>query len=162
MFSTVGPVDKIHHARPFMSTWPTRLVATEACKQVDRSTREDSGDSVKGGRPVAHTNSHKDGVHVITWPELLVNFNIRKIHEKYSVRLPAHVSHRVHGRPVLERRICSPKTMPLHCGAHHLPLAGLDLVCEGYTPSACISQGFARVGEGRNGQLHQFQNLHDP
>ncbi|KAF8184385.1 hypothetical protein K438DRAFT_1544545, partial [Mycena galopus ATCC 62051] len=88
MFSTVGHMDKIHHARPFMSTWATRLVATEARKQVGRATREDSGDSVKGGRPVARTNGRKDGVHVITWPELLANFNIKKIHEKYSVRLP--------------------------------------------------------------------------
>ncbi|KAF8212894.1 hypothetical protein K438DRAFT_2167933 [Mycena galopus ATCC 62051] len=88
MFSTTGPADKSHHACPFMSTWATRLVATEARKQIGRATRENSDDEEKGGRPVARTNGRKDDVHVITWPELLANFNMKKIHEKYSVRLP--------------------------------------------------------------------------
>ncbi|KAJ7697216.1 hypothetical protein B0H17DRAFT_1197615 [Mycena rosella] len=44
MFATAGPVDQSHHARPFISTWATRLVAFEGRKQVSRSARNDPDD----------------------------------------------------------------------------------------------------------------------
>ncbi|KAJ7876170.1 hypothetical protein B0H14DRAFT_3083190 [Mycena olivaceomarginata] len=64
MFSTSGSIDEIHHARPFILTWATRLVAAQACKQVGPRT------------------------HVVTWSQLLVNFNLNSIHTKYSICLP--------------------------------------------------------------------------
>ncbi|KAF8143043.1 hypothetical protein K438DRAFT_2111093, partial [Mycena galopus ATCC 62051] len=88
MFSTVGSPETIHHARPFMSTWATRLVAAEARKQVGRATRNDPDDPDHRTRFVAHTNGRREGAHVVTWPDLLQNFNLKSIHEKYSVRLP--------------------------------------------------------------------------
>ncbi|KAF8171560.1 hypothetical protein K438DRAFT_1773116 [Mycena galopus ATCC 62051] len=38
MFSATDEAADIRHARPFMSTWATRLVASEARKQVGRGT----------------------------------------------------------------------------------------------------------------------------
>ncbi|KAJ7791045.1 hypothetical protein B0H14DRAFT_2396005 [Mycena olivaceomarginata] len=76
MFSTSGSIDKIHHARPFISTWATRLVAAQARKQVDRATRDDPDDPDSHTCFVAHTNGRKAGVHVVTWSQLLANFNL--------------------------------------------------------------------------------------
>ncbi|KAK6992358.1 hypothetical protein R3P38DRAFT_3331169 [Favolaschia claudopus] len=44
MFSTAEAAAAIHHARPFISTWATQLVATEARKQIGRATVDDSED----------------------------------------------------------------------------------------------------------------------
>jgi hypothetical protein len=88
MFSTSGSIDEIHHARPFISTWATRLVAAQARKQVDRATRDDPDDPDSRTRFVARTNGRKAGAHVITWSQLLANFNLNSIHTKYSIRLP--------------------------------------------------------------------------
>jgi hypothetical protein len=41
MFSTTREASTIHHARPFLSTWAAKLVATEARKQIGRATRDD-------------------------------------------------------------------------------------------------------------------------
>ncbi|KAJ6601767.1 hypothetical protein DFH09DRAFT_1020041 [Mycena vulgaris] len=86
MFSTSGPADRIHHARPFMSTWATRLVAVEARKQVGRATRNDPDDPDDLTRLRAHSNGRKN-VHVVTWPELLRHFNLKWIETKYGIRL---------------------------------------------------------------------------
>ncbi|KAJ7743227.1 hypothetical protein DFH07DRAFT_869910 [Mycena maculata] len=88
MFATTGPVDQSHHARPFISTWAARTVAVEARKQVGRATRDDQDDPSSRTRLVAHTNGRKVDVHVVTWPELLANFNLQHIHAKYNIKLP--------------------------------------------------------------------------
>ncbi|KAJ7023352.1 hypothetical protein C8F04DRAFT_1048051 [Mycena alexandri] len=87
MFSTSGPENQSSHARPFMSTWATRLVASEARKQIGRATRDDPE------RPDEHTrfrasSNARTNAHVVTWPELLANFSMAKIHAKYCIRLP--------------------------------------------------------------------------
>ncbi|KAJ7478914.1 hypothetical protein FB451DRAFT_1338652 [Mycena latifolia] len=87
MFSTSGPGDQINHARPFISTWATRLVAAEARKQVGRATRDDPDDPEDHTRLRARSNSRKKA-HVVTWPELLRHFNLKWIESKYCLRLP--------------------------------------------------------------------------
>ncbi|KAJ7896307.1 hypothetical protein B0H14DRAFT_3853697 [Mycena olivaceomarginata] len=92
MFSTSGSIDEIHHARPFISAWATRLVAAQARKQADRATRDDPDNPDSRTRFVARTNGRKAGAHVVTWSQLLANFNLNSIHTKYSTsegRLPA-------------------------------------------------------------------------
>ncbi|KAJ7807578.1 hypothetical protein B0H13DRAFT_1928946 [Mycena leptocephala] len=56
MFATSGPVDQSNHARPFISTWATRLVALEARKQVGRATKDDPNDPDTQTRFRAHSN----------------------------------------------------------------------------------------------------------
>ncbi|KAJ7751643.1 hypothetical protein B0H16DRAFT_1766472 [Mycena metata] len=87
MFSTAGPENEINHARPFMSTWAARLVASEARKQVGRATRDDPDRPEEHSRFRASSNG-RTNAHVVTWPELLANFSITKIHAKYCLRLP--------------------------------------------------------------------------
>lgn len=80
MFSTSGPVDESNHARPFISTWATRLVAAEARKQIGRATRDDPEDPEARVQLRATSNGRR-AAHVVTWKELLQN-------TKYSIRLP--------------------------------------------------------------------------
>ncbi|KAJ7138817.1 hypothetical protein C8R46DRAFT_1320848 [Mycena filopes] len=87
VFATSGPADQSNHARPFMSTWATRLVAAEARKQVGRATRDDPERPDEHARFRAQSNQRTDA-QTVTWPALLANFSLAKIHTKYSVRLP--------------------------------------------------------------------------
>ncbi|KAJ7931857.1 hypothetical protein B0H13DRAFT_1857510 [Mycena leptocephala] len=56
MFATSGLINQSNHARPFMSTWATRLVALEARKQVGRATRDDLNDPDNLTRFRAHSD----------------------------------------------------------------------------------------------------------
>ncbi|KAJ6528948.1 hypothetical protein B0H19DRAFT_902946, partial [Mycena capillaripes] len=87
MFSTAGPPDEIHHARPFISTWAVRLVAAQARRQVGRATRDDPDDPEDYTRLRAHSNE-RTGAHVVSWKELLSNFNMKHLNKKFCVRLP--------------------------------------------------------------------------
>ncbi|KAJ7799790.1 hypothetical protein B0H13DRAFT_1673295, partial [Mycena leptocephala] len=87
MFATSGPVNQSNHARPFMSTWATRLVALEARKQVGRATKDDPNDPDTQTRFRAHSND-RTNAKVISWPELLSHFNLKWIESKYCIRLP--------------------------------------------------------------------------
>ncbi|KAJ7162019.1 hypothetical protein C8R46DRAFT_1282301 [Mycena filopes] len=87
MFATSGPADQSNHARPFMSTWAVRLVAAEARKQVGRATRDDPERPDEHARFQAQSNK-RTNAETVTWPMLLANFNLTKIHTKYSIRLP--------------------------------------------------------------------------
>ncbi|KAF8131736.1 hypothetical protein K438DRAFT_1998825 [Mycena galopus ATCC 62051] len=58
----------IRHARPFMSTWATRLVASEARKQVGRVTVDDPEDPESRVQLRASSNGRgNSAAHVITW-----------------------------------------------------------------------------------------------
>ncbi|KAJ7716863.1 hypothetical protein B0H16DRAFT_1338536, partial [Mycena metata] len=88
MFATTGPVDQSNHARPYLSTWATRLVACEGRKQVGRATRDDPDDPNRRVQLRAQTNGRRANAHVVTWTELLSNFNLKWIASKYCIRLP--------------------------------------------------------------------------
>ncbi|KAJ7689627.1 hypothetical protein B0H17DRAFT_1180201 [Mycena rosella] len=66
MFATTGPADQIHHARPFISTWATRLFAFEGRKQVGRSAQNDPDDPERRDNLRAQTNGRKEGVEFCT------------------------------------------------------------------------------------------------
>ncbi|KAJ7762259.1 hypothetical protein B0H16DRAFT_1884208 [Mycena metata] len=87
MFSTSGPENHSNHARPFMSTWAVRLVANEARKQIGRATRDDPDRPDEHARFRASSNA-RTNAHVVTWPELLANLSMAKIHSKYCIHLP--------------------------------------------------------------------------
>ncbi|KAJ7796096.1 hypothetical protein B0H14DRAFT_2390994 [Mycena olivaceomarginata] len=88
MFSTTDPtLNEIHHARPFISTWAVNLVAAEARRQVGRATRDDLDDPEDHTRLRARTNG-RSGAHVVSWKELLSNFSMKSIHNKFRVRVP--------------------------------------------------------------------------
>ncbi|KAJ7928678.1 hypothetical protein B0H13DRAFT_1860252 [Mycena leptocephala] len=87
MFATSGPVNQSNHARPFMSTWATRLVALEARKQVGRATKDDPNDPDTQTRFRAHSND-RTNAKVISWLELLSHFNLKWIESIYCIRLP--------------------------------------------------------------------------
>ncbi|KAJ7692758.1 hypothetical protein B0H17DRAFT_933727, partial [Mycena rosella] len=87
MFCTTGEPSDIHHARPFMSTWATRLVAAEARKQTLQATKEDPDDPESRVRLRASTNGRgHPSVHVVTWKDFK-NFSIDTISNKYWVKL---------------------------------------------------------------------------
>ncbi|KAJ7687510.1 hypothetical protein B0H17DRAFT_1300716 [Mycena rosella] len=88
MFATTRPADQIHHARPFISTWATRLVAFEGRKQVGHSARNDPDDPERRDNLRAQTNGRKEGVEVVSWPAVLSHFNLRHIGTQYCIRLP--------------------------------------------------------------------------
>ncbi|KAK6996216.1 hypothetical protein R3P38DRAFT_3329591 [Favolaschia claudopus] len=88
MFSTADSPDKINHARPFLSTWATRLVAFEGRKQIGRATRDNPADPERHAQLRAHTNGRNTKAHVVTWKELLSNFKLSSLAAQYSVRLP--------------------------------------------------------------------------
>ncbi|KAJ7763539.1 hypothetical protein DFH07DRAFT_956350 [Mycena maculata] len=87
MFCTSGEASEIHHARPFMSTWATRLVAAEARRQILLSTKDDPADPDSRVQLRASTNGRsKTSVHVVTWNDFK-NFSIKRIAERYQVKL---------------------------------------------------------------------------
>ncbi|KAJ7680041.1 hypothetical protein B0H17DRAFT_1015198 [Mycena rosella] len=88
MFATAGPADQIHHARPFISTWATHLVAFEGRKQVGRSARNDPDDPEHRDNLRAQTNGRKEGVEVVSWPAVFSHFNLRHIGTQYCIQLP--------------------------------------------------------------------------
>ncbi|KAJ7172952.1 hypothetical protein C8R43DRAFT_1119774 [Mycena crocata] len=87
MFSTAGTVDDIHHARPYISTWATRLVGVEARKQVGRATRDDPDDPDGRSQLRASSNGRREA-RVVSWRELLSHFNLKWIETKYCIKLP--------------------------------------------------------------------------
>ncbi|KAJ7815739.1 hypothetical protein B0H14DRAFT_3111793 [Mycena olivaceomarginata] len=88
MFSMTDPtLNEIHHVRPFISTWAVNLVAAEARRQVGRATRNDLDDPEDHTRLRARTNG-RSGAHVVSWKELLSNFSMKSIHNKFRVRVP--------------------------------------------------------------------------
>ncbi|KAJ7878115.1 hypothetical protein B0H14DRAFT_2567380 [Mycena olivaceomarginata] len=88
MFSMTDPaLNEIRHARPFISTWAVNLVASEARRQVGRATRDDPEDPEDHTRLRARTNG-RSGAHVVNWKELLSNFSMKSIHDKFCVLVP--------------------------------------------------------------------------
>ncbi|KAJ7670952.1 hypothetical protein B0H17DRAFT_1141696 [Mycena rosella] len=88
MFATTRPAHQIHHARPFISTRATRLVAFEGRKQVGRSAQNDPDDPERRDNLRVQTNGRKEGVEVVSWPAVLSHFNLRHIGTQYCIRLP--------------------------------------------------------------------------
>ncbi|KAJ6584402.1 hypothetical protein B0H19DRAFT_896078, partial [Mycena capillaripes] len=88
MFATSGPVDQSHHARPFLSTWASRLVAFEGRKQVGREARGNPDDPERRVHLRAQTNGRREGAVVVSWPAVLSHFNLRLIGTQYCIRLP--------------------------------------------------------------------------
>jgi hypothetical protein len=87
MFCTTGEASTIHHARPFISTWATRLVAAEARKQIGRATTDDSDDPDFRVQLRAGTNGRgKAAAHLVTWRDFQ-NFSIKALAEKFLVKL---------------------------------------------------------------------------
>ncbi|KAJ7193717.1 hypothetical protein GGX14DRAFT_537504 [Mycena pura] len=87
MFCTTGDASTIHHARPFISTWATRLVAAEARKQIGRTTTDDSDDPDFRVQLRACTNGRgKAAAHVVTWRDFR-NFGIKTLAERFLVKL---------------------------------------------------------------------------
>jgi hypothetical protein len=88
MFSTTEPtLNEIRHTRPFISTWAVNLVAAEARRQVGQATHNDPDDPEDHTRLRAPTNG-RSGAHVVSWRELLSNFSMKSIHDKFRVRVP--------------------------------------------------------------------------
>ncbi|KAJ6452362.1 hypothetical protein C8R47DRAFT_1204352 [Mycena vitilis] len=88
MFDTAGSADEINHARPFLSTWATRLVAFEGRKQVGRCTRDDPDDPEHKVQLRAQTNGRRAGAQVVSMKQLLSHFNLKFLGTRYSIRLP--------------------------------------------------------------------------
>ncbi|KAK6981217.1 hypothetical protein R3P38DRAFT_2808316 [Favolaschia claudopus] len=87
MFSTTTEPDSLHHARPFLSTWATRLVAAEARKQIGFATVEDPDDDESHVRLRASSNgSGYTTAHVVTWNDF-ANFSVEALAEKFLVKL---------------------------------------------------------------------------
>ncbi|KAJ7628105.1 hypothetical protein B0H17DRAFT_871864, partial [Mycena rosella] len=87
MFCTSGEASEIHHARPFISTWATRLVAAEARRQILSATKDDPADPDLRVQLRASTNGRgKTSAHVVTWKDFK-NFSIKSIAERYWVKL---------------------------------------------------------------------------
>ncbi|KAJ6501094.1 hypothetical protein C8R47DRAFT_1108867 [Mycena vitilis] len=84
MFDTAGLADKINHARPFLSTWATRLVASEGRKQVGRCTQDDPDGPEHG----VQLKDRRAGAQVVSMKQLLPHFNLKFLGTRYSIRLP--------------------------------------------------------------------------
>ncbi|KAJ7093572.1 hypothetical protein C8R44DRAFT_646089 [Mycena epipterygia] len=84
MFSTAGPLNEIHHARPFLSTWALRLTAAEARKQIGDGTRDDPEDPDDHVQLRAKSNGRGNG-QVITRHHM-GHFSIRAVESKYRKR----------------------------------------------------------------------------
>ncbi|KAK6985234.1 hypothetical protein R3P38DRAFT_3230913 [Favolaschia claudopus] len=79
--------DSLHHARPFLSTWATRLVAAEARKQIGFATVEDPDDDESHVRLRASSNgSGYTTAHVVTWNDF-ANFSVEALAEKFLAKL---------------------------------------------------------------------------
>ncbi|KAJ7504674.1 hypothetical protein B0H11DRAFT_2187102 [Mycena galericulata] len=94
MFCTIGEAREIHHARPFISTWATRLVAVEARRQILDGTVDDPDDENSRVQLRAQTNGRGNAkVHVVTWRDF-ANFSIKAIAQKYWVKqsLPIYLT----------------------------------------------------------------------
>ncbi|KAK6992363.1 hypothetical protein R3P38DRAFT_2740578, partial [Favolaschia claudopus] len=86
-FSTSIEPERILHARPFISTWAVRLVAAEARKQVGRMANKSSDEDEHQNQLRASTNGRRE-TKVVTWNDLLANFNMNRIHELFGLRMP--------------------------------------------------------------------------
>ncbi|KAJ7890230.1 hypothetical protein B0H13DRAFT_2341163 [Mycena leptocephala] len=87
MFCTTGEASDIHHARPFMSTWATRLVAVEARRQILYGTQDDPEDETSRVQLRAQSNGRGNAkVHAVTWRDFK-NFSIKATAYKYWVKL---------------------------------------------------------------------------
>ncbi|KAJ7202176.1 hypothetical protein C8J57DRAFT_1019963, partial [Mycena rebaudengoi] len=86
MFSTSIPLDDIHHARPFLSSWAVRKVGAEARKQIWRLTHDDPNDPLNRVQLRASTNGRGTG-HVVTRDDI-GRFSIKRLQEKYDKRAP--------------------------------------------------------------------------
>ncbi|KAF8153716.1 hypothetical protein K438DRAFT_1987424 [Mycena galopus ATCC 62051] len=92
MFSTTDKAADICHARPFMSTWATRLVASEARKQVGCATVDDPEDleSRVQLRPSSNGRGNS-AAHVVTWRDFQ-NFNIDALARRLKLSLPTFLT----------------------------------------------------------------------
>ncbi|KAJ7719724.1 hypothetical protein B0H16DRAFT_1794341 [Mycena metata] len=81
MFATHGSPDDIRNARPYMSTWATRLVAVEVRRQVGRLTKDDPADPTHHVHLRAATNE-RSKAHVVTWRDL-GNWSLKKLESRY-------------------------------------------------------------------------------
>jgi hypothetical protein len=86
MFLTDGPLGEIRHARPFLSTWATRITAVEARKQICKGTEDDPDDPEDHVQLRAKSNGRGTG-HVITRHEMR-NFSLHRLERKYRKRHP--------------------------------------------------------------------------
>ncbi|KAF8172932.1 hypothetical protein K438DRAFT_1611320, partial [Mycena galopus ATCC 62051] len=87
MFSTTDKAADIRYARPFMSTWATRLVASEARKQVGRATVDDPEDPESRVQLRASSNGcGNSGAHVVTWRDFR-NFSIDALAKRFWLKL---------------------------------------------------------------------------
>ncbi|KAF8139550.1 hypothetical protein K438DRAFT_1920852 [Mycena galopus ATCC 62051] len=87
MFSTTDEAADIRHARPFMSTWATRLVAFEARKQVGRATVDDPEDPKFRVQLRAGSNGRgNSAAHVVTWRDFR-NFSIDALAKRFWLKL---------------------------------------------------------------------------
>ena len=84
MFCTQGPLDDIHHARPFLSTWAARLTAVESRKQVGHGTRDDPDDPDDHVQLRATTNGRGKG-QVINRSHM-ARFSLVRLQQKYKKR----------------------------------------------------------------------------
>ncbi|KAJ7723907.1 hypothetical protein B0H16DRAFT_1895653 [Mycena metata] len=81
LFVTHGSPDEIRNARPYMSTWATRLVAVEVRRQVGRLTKDDPTDPTHHVHLRAATNE-RSKAHVVTWCDL-GNWSLKKLESCY-------------------------------------------------------------------------------
>jgi hypothetical protein len=86
MFSTSIPLDDIHHARLFLSSWAARKVGAEARKQIWRLTHDDPDDPLDRVQLRASTNGRGTG-HVVTRDDI-GRFSIKRLQEKYDKCAP--------------------------------------------------------------------------
>ncbi|KAJ7838914.1 hypothetical protein B0H14DRAFT_2183748, partial [Mycena olivaceomarginata] len=88
MFAPAGPANQSNHARPYLSTWATHLIASEGRKEVGRNTRTDPDDAERQAQFRAQTNGRRDGARVVSWRELLSHFNLKWLGTQYYIHLP--------------------------------------------------------------------------
>ncbi|KAJ6505452.1 hypothetical protein C8R45DRAFT_1181872 [Mycena sanguinolenta] len=87
MFDTTAEAGIIHHARPFISTWATNLVAAEARRQIGRATMDDPEDPQFRVRLRASTNGRAQAAtHVVTWRDF-ENFSIKALAQRFERKL---------------------------------------------------------------------------
>ncbi|KAJ6584264.1 hypothetical protein B0H10DRAFT_1889863 [Mycena sp. CBHHK59/15] len=82
MFSTTGAMDEIRNARPYTSTWATRLVAVEIRRRVGCLTKDDPNDPTHHVQLRSATNGRGPG-HVVTWWDLGY-WSLKKVEARYK------------------------------------------------------------------------------